>query len=146
MHRLAIALLLMLALAACSSVKNEQAQPSTAGATASGAAASSTAPKGLAQITGFVFEDRNQSGKPDEGESRVAGQKITLRNPPGTDTFGTTTTGPDGAFAFNGLAAGAYRVTVILGPGYQRFTDNSFVVSVEAGGTAQALFGVVAAH
>src|SRR5262249_41751695 len=56
------------------------------------------------QITGTVFNDANQNGRQDRGEGGVAGRVIQLIDPTGA-VIATTTTGADGSYSFDNLAA-----------------------------------------
>ncbi len=63
-------------------------------------------------VRGFVFVDANQNGERDGAEVGLAGQTVTL-TPAGGAAL-TTTTGADGGYLFQGVAAGAY--TLGAGP------------------------------
>jgi len=56
----------------------------------------------------FVWTDTNGNGIQDAGEAGIPGQTVTLS---GT-VSGTTVTGPNGEYAFTGLPAGTYTVSV----------------------------------
>jgi protocatechuate 3,4-dioxygenase beta subunit len=67
----------------------------------------------LGSLSGIVWFDANQSGTIDSGDSAIPGVTITLT---GVDDLGhsvtlTTTTAPDGNYAFNGLRPGSYAIT-----------------------------------
>ena len=57
----------------------------------------------------FVWADTNKNGLQDDGEPGVAGVKVTLKSGDGA-TAGTTTTGADGKYLFDGLNDGTYSV------------------------------------
>ena len=57
----------------------------------------------------FVWADKNKNGLQDDGEPGVAGVKVTLKSGDGA-TAGTTTTGADGKYLFDGLNDGTYSV------------------------------------
>ncbi|MEU5694314.1 SdrD B-like domain-containing protein [Actinosynnema sp. NPDC020468] len=71
-------------------------------------------------FSGVVFEDEDNDGIREPGEDGVAGVAVTLT---GQDAVGnavslTTTTGPDGAYRFDGLLGGTYTVTETQPAGY----------------------------
>jgi len=80
----------------------------------------------------MVFDDTNRNGSLDAGEPPVAGREIVLADRPRSQTFGSTTTGPDGTFRFEGVAFQEFRVSVQIPDGYQRTSDNSVLVRPEA--------------
>ncbi|MGL4424027.1 MAG: SdrD B-like domain-containing protein, partial [Gemmataceae bacterium] len=69
----------------------------------------------------FVWNDANNNGVFDAGESPLAGVTLTLTDSRGT-TVGTTTTDANGNYNFTGLQAGTYTVTVTTRP---QFTTTS---------------------
>ena len=64
-------------------------------------------------IGGVVWSDANNDGVVDPGEAPIPGVTLTLTGTDGTGTpvNATTTTGPDGAYEFAGIAPGTYTVT-----------------------------------
>lgn len=62
-----------------------------------------------ASIGDFVFDDANGNGLQDTGEAGIPGVAITLYDDQGVP-IDTAVSGSDGAYAFNGLNAGDYRV------------------------------------
>lgn len=65
-----------------------------------------------------VWQDRNQDGVQDVGEPGLAGVTVELRSGVDTSLLATTVTDGDGAYGFDGLAAGAYLVVVQAPAGY----------------------------
>jgi hypothetical protein len=57
-----------------------------------------------------VFRDANNNGTQNAGEAGLPGVTVELLDPAGSNVLNTTTTNAAGAYAFAGLAAGAYRV------------------------------------
>ena len=92
---------------------------------------------------GFVFVDSNRNRTLDGNETRMANVPVSLTNPSATEQIRSATTGSDGGFRFDNLTAGSYRVTFQLPAGFERTTDNSFVVTVAADGTTETRFGIV---
>ncbi|MDD4447611.1 MAG: SdrD B-like domain-containing protein, partial [Methanothrix sp.] len=62
----------------------------------------------LSGFSGMKFEDLDGNGARDEGEPGLAGWTINLKS--GDTIVATTTTGPDGAYAFTEIAPGTYTV------------------------------------
>ena len=78
-------------------------------------------------IAGTVFEDLNNDGQPDVGESGIAGVEVTLT---GTDDLGNpvtlvTTTDADGNYLFENLLSGTYTVTETQAVGYEDGKDDA---------------------
>ncbi|WP_174548642.1 SdrD B-like domain-containing protein, partial [Azohydromonas lata] len=69
-----------------------------------------------------VWLDANGNGVQDTGEAGVTGVTVKLMDATGSTVLATTTTTTGGAYAFNGLAPGDYRVQVVRPSGYQAFT------------------------
>ncbi|NKC29403.1 SdrD B-like domain-containing protein [Falsiroseomonas selenitidurans] len=64
-----------------------------------------------ASLGGIAFRDTDADGQREAGETvLLAGIPVTLLNADGTPTGLTTVTGPDGAYLFDGLVPGSYRV------------------------------------
>jgi len=95
----------------------------------------------LGGLSGVVFADDNGNGERDAGEAGLAGVSVTLDGTPGT-----TTTGADGAYAFEGLVAGTYQVSAPAIAGGQALgTASPLSAAVLAGQHAADLdFGYVA--
>jgi hypothetical protein len=96
-----------------------------------------------ASIGGFVFTDNNFNGVRDFGDGGLAGITVTLT---GLDLMGnsvsvTTTTGTDGSYKFNGLAAGTYSLSVplLIGQGYMPQSPNVGTVDGVGNGTVQSV-------
>lgn len=98
---------------------------------------------GLGAIVGFVFEDKNRDGVFGQNDVRMAGETVILENPSRLTFIRSVTTGADSGFRFDHLPVGPYRVSVKVPEGFERTSDDSFVVTVAADGTApEARFGV----
>ncbi len=100
-------------------------------------------------IAGTVFADRLDTGVLTAGDSRLAGVAVTLA---GTDALGraihqVATTDAAGGYAFANLAAGSYTVTTSTPSGFliDRASPTTQPVTVAAGGTASASFGLLPA-
>lgn len=99
---------------------------------------------GTNQVSGTVFEDLNRNRTLDGGESLMGGQTVVLMTPDGGEQLQTTETGADGAFRFENVGTGAFRVRVQIPEGYERTSDDSFVLTVESDGTSRDVqFGLV---
>ena len=90
------------------------------------------------RISGQVFLDSNENGRPDGGEPGIAGQTILLS---GTDLLGQpvsrrTQTDASGHFEFAGLLPGDYTLTQ---PDQPAGTQNGQTTAGSAGGTATPL-------
>jgi hypothetical protein len=72
-------------------------------------------------VCGFVFNDANNDGFQDAGETGIEGAKVSLFD--GTDTI-LTETGPDGTFTFAGLPDGTYTIAVQVPQGTQPSPSN----------------------
>ena len=66
-------------------------------------------PTNSSSITGKVFLDVDQDGNQETGDNNLSGVTLKLYNSSNV-LAGTTTSGSDGTYAFNNLAAGTYRV------------------------------------
>ena len=89
-----------------------------------------------ASITGELFEDSNQDGSLDGGESGLAGWTIDLLN--GGQVAATTVTDVGGDYSFAGLAPGSYAIQEVLQPGYIPTSPASGSVSLTVTSGAQA--------
>ena len=87
-----------------------------------------------ASIGDRVWLDTNGDGVQDAGETGIAGVTVELRDASGT-VIATTTTGADGEYLFDGLAAGTYTVTVV---------DSTLPTELE--GPTYDLDGIATAH
>jgi fimbrial isopeptide formation D2 family protein/uncharacterized repeat protein (TIGR01451 family) len=67
----------------------------------------------VGSIGNFVWLDANNDGDQDAGEAGVAGVTVRLLRADGTPTGLTTTTNGSGAYSFNNLAPGDYRVEFV---------------------------------
>ena len=68
-----------------------------------------TARAGTASIAGVAYEDADRDGVRDVGEPALVGHQLFLITNSGT-YVGTTLTGADGAYRFEGLSDGGYRL------------------------------------
>lgn len=99
---------------------------------------------GTNQINGLVFEDLNRNTVLDGGESLMRGQTVMLMTPDGAEQLQSTETDEAGAFRFENVGTGAFRVRVQIPEGYERTSDDSFVLVVEDDGTSREVqFGLV---
>lgn len=73
------------------------------------------------QLGNFVWDDLNNNGLFDTGESPLAGVTVALLNSSGV-TLATTTTNSAGEYLFDGLGAGTYIVRVTTPTGYTSST------------------------
>lgn len=99
-----------------------------------------TAPLGT--VIGVVFVDGNRNGVADPGEGTLPGVTVQLLDAAGT-VVATATSGPDGAFRFDGIAPGSHTVRQLQPDRYGSTTANDVPVTVVAGTEAQAPFGEV---
>jgi len=105
-------------------------------------------------IRGMIWHDRDRDGSstPQDGEDRMAGVTVELRDSGGT-VIATTTTGAQGTFQFAGAYNGTYTVTVVTNSGplatgawsgtYDTDgldTANAVAVTVASGGVGYADF------
>ncbi len=99
-----------------------------------------------ATLTGTVFLDRNRSGSsPDSGEPGLGGVTLTLFDAL-NNLVGTTTTAPDGTYAFAGLRPGTHRIVETQPIGLGTTTPNTLSsLTVLAGGLANVNFGEIGA-
>lgn len=88
-------------------------------------------------ITGSVYNDDNQNGSQDTGESGVNGATVTL------NTGQTATTDANGNYTFSNLPAGTYTETLTVPNGYSATTTNPATVSISANTTQN--FGIYSA-
>jgi len=92
-------------------------------------------------ISGIVFDDNNGNGVQNPTEPGLGGVTVQLINPVTGAVVATTTTDPNGAYVFTGVAPGAYIVRETDPAGYTSTTPNNVPVSVAPGGAANANFG-----
>lgn len=97
---------------------------------------------GHGRIVGFVFEDANRNAVREAGERSLAGQTVSLQDPTGSQTMEAIVTGSDGEFRFENLSQGDYRIALRVPDGFERTSDNSFVLSVGDEATSEVLFGL----
>jgi protocatechuate 3,4-dioxygenase beta subunit len=92
-----------------------------------------------------VWLDANANGVQDTGEAGVAGVTVKLFDATGTQLLATTRTDADGRYAFDGLAAGDYRVQIVKPAAYQAFTqaNQSGNDAVDSDVDANGLSGIV---
>ena len=85
---------------------------------------------GPREISGYVFEDKNQNGLFDAGDERLGEQMVLITNPSATKRLHDTTTDATGSFRFGDLPDGEYRVMVMIPDGFYRTNDDSFNLRV----------------
>jgi hypothetical protein len=85
---------------------------------------------GPREISGYVFEDKNQNGQFDTGDERLGAQTVLVTNPSATKRLHNATTDATGSFRFADLPDGEYRVMVMIPDGFYRTNDDSFNVTV----------------
>jgi hypothetical protein len=95
------------------------------------------------EIVGFVFDDRDRNGTFESSDARMPQQTVVLTNPASTEQIRSLTTDSTGAFRFDGLTPGDYRVTLEMPDGFQRTNDVSMVLNVrESEPLAEVRFGI----
>ena len=129
MIRLVMSFALMAIVAAgCGRSSEQQSSESSAAAPAKPAT-----PKiivGPREISGYVFEAKNQNGLFDTGDERLGAQTVLVTNPSATKRLHNATTDATGNFRFGDLPDGEYRVMVMIPDGFYRTNDDSFNVTV----------------
>jgi hypothetical protein len=85
-------------------------------------------------LSGIVYEDANENGVQDSGESGNANATITL------NTGATATTDSTGVYTFTNIAEGSYTATLTVPSGYTSTTTNPASVAI-SGDTTQN-FGI----
>jgi large repetitive protein len=81
-------------------------------------------------IGDVVFDDANGDGTQDAGEAGLGGVTVTLTR--GGTAVDATTTAADGSYAFTGLPAGTYVVTVTVPTGRTATTPSTITVDLAA--------------
>jgi protocatechuate 3,4-dioxygenase beta subunit len=71
-----------------------------------------------AQLSGYVYHDRDNDGNRDPGEEPIPGVTVKLLRGDGTDTGLTATTNSSGFYQFTSLDAGTYRVVEVHPTGW----------------------------
>jgi uncharacterized repeat protein (TIGR01451 family)/fimbrial isopeptide formation D2 family protein len=94
----------------------------------------------LASLSGTVFVDRNADGSINGTDAGLGGVTLTLIDANGK-TVGTTTTNPDGTYAFADLLAGSYQVVETQPIGYGSSTPNVLNVAVPTTGLNNVNYG-----
>ncbi|MGH7204110.1 MAG: SdrD B-like domain-containing protein [Candidatus Levyibacteriota bacterium] len=89
------------------------------------------------KLSGTVYNDDNQNGVQDTGETGYQGTTVTL------NTGQTTTTDANGTYAFANLQPGTYTETVSIPNGYATTTTNPATVALSTDTTQN--FGIYAA-
>jgi hypothetical protein len=108
-------------------------------------AASPSALTGTGAIHGTAFGDSNADGQISDGEAGVGQVSVTLTFANGLSR--TVQTDDSGAFEFDGLAPGAYRVSMDVPAGYVATTDAGQDLGLtQAGDTLEVSFGVITAE
>jgi uncharacterized repeat protein (TIGR01451 family) len=83
-------------------------------------------------VAGRVFDDKDADGTLDRNEAGLAGVTIQLIPANGSPTL-EATTGADGAYAFDSLPAGSYRLHQVLRPGYIGTTPDPIDITLAEG-------------
>lgn len=83
-------------------------------------------------LAGRVFNDADADGSLDVSETGLAGVTIQLIPADGSPTL-ETTTGADGAYAFDSLPSGAYQLHQVLLPGYLGTTADPIAITLADG-------------
>jgi subtilase family serine protease len=92
-------------------------------------------------ISGTVVSDTNANGTRQAGEAGLAGRVVTLQIAgQGTRGQKTTKTDANGNFAFTGIAAGNYVLTVATPAGWRATTRNTASLALHAGANIDGLF------
>lgn len=91
-------------------------------------------------VRGTVYYDRNRNGQRDAGELGVLGATVQLLS--GSVVVLQQNTPGGGNYQFDNVLAGAFTVRVLLSPGVQSSDQNPRPVTVTAGGTTTADFGI----
>ena len=68
-------------------------------------------------VSGTLFEDSNQDGTLDDGETGLSGWTVNLSNS-SNQVVATATTDSQGNYSFNNLPSGTYTIQEVLQPGY----------------------------
>ena len=90
-------------------------------------------------VSGTVFEDLNANGVQDTGEQDLANVTVDLRS--SGVLISTTTTLPEGSYAFPDVQPGAYTVEETDPPGYASTTPNVVPISLPPAGAVAVDFG-----
>lgn len=98
-----------------------------------------------AAISGHVYEDLNDNGRRDEGESGIAGVKLELLDAGGNRTGITTTTDATGFYIFSDILPGTYGVAETQPAGYLDGTDREGTADGTAQNPGDAIVGAVLA-
>jgi uncharacterized repeat protein (TIGR01451 family) len=77
-----------------------------------------------ASLGDFVFNDANNNGIQDAGDTAVAGVTVELINPTDSSVIASTTTDANGGYQFTGLTPGDYQVRFTAPSGYTFSTAN----------------------
>lgn len=107
---------------------------------ANGTAVANFGDKQIGSISGVVFNDLNGDGVKQPNENGLGGVVVQLLNEQGT-VINTTTTAPNGSYAFTDVTPGSYTVRELDPTGYNSTTSNTVPVSVPPAGSATANFG-----
>jgi hypothetical protein len=113
--------------------RSSEQQSSDAPTASTAVPAKPAAPKimvGPREISGYVFEDKNQNGLFDTGDERLGAQTVLVTNPSATKRLHNATTDAAGSFHFSELPDGEYRVMLMIPDGFYRTNDDSFNLTV----------------
>ena len=141
MIRFVVSLMLMaIVVSGCGRSTEQQSSESSASSPAKPAP-----PKimvGPREISGYVFEDKNQNGVFDTGDERLGAQTVLITNPSATKRLHNATTDASGTFRFGDLPDGEYRVMVMIPEGFYRTNDDSFNLTVVGQPMQEVHFGI----
>lgn len=96
----------------------------------------------LATISGLVFNDVNNNGTLDVGESGSTGVTVQLDRGADGSIDATTTTDANGNYSFANLEPGVYRVRVVLSGSQQLTTALPADITTTSGTTVSTNFGI----
>ncbi|SDE13032.1 conserved repeat domain-containing protein/fimbrial isopeptide formation D2 domain-containing protein, partial [Aquimonas voraii] len=101
----------------------------------------------VGNVIGRVFDDPNENGLQDPGDTSRLGVRVELRDPVGGAILFVTYTDLLGDYSFVNVPVGNYTVHVERpsGTGFGTATPNNPTVSVTDGGTAREDFGLIVA-
>ena len=105
-------------------------------------ASAQTASCGSGGVCGFVWNDTNNNGIQDAGESGISGAVITVKKPDGTSFF--ISTDANGFYFFLPTSPGDYTIAVQIPPGTQASPSNVGDDTLDSDGVSDGLGNSVA--
>jgi|GEM_PF-969844 len=99
---------------------------------------------GHGAVAGRVFNDLDGNGRLNPAEPSLVGVGVRLVQPDGTPVAETTTAG-DGSYLFD-VAAGTYRLALVVPPGFAPTTERELALAVTEGQLSSVQFGLLAAN